>query len=185
MVLGIAGALLGGLLGRAVGWYREGTAPSLIGSRFLNKTRRLPMIEIGERRTTSQIVHRDSGQPGELNYEERSLLVKFCWNHAVAECQVCLGRFRQQELAADLARRRLHLCPACRCDLTASLRAHLRTCAAVPAHVRCRPLDASVAARRLRGESDALSGRADVLTREAKAAITALREAIRRLTSGG
>src|SRR6185369_13251796 len=119
------------------------------------------------------------------NYEERSLLAKFCWSHAVGECHVCGGRFRQQELAADLIGHRIHLCPSCRTDLTATLRAHLTTCPVVPSQVRPSAEQSAPPARRPVRESRDLSRRTDALMREAEAAIDAFRESIRRLAAGG
>ncbi len=133
----------------------------------------------------SQILHLECFRPRELNYEERSLLTKFCWSHAVAECHVCAGRYRQQELAAELVGHRVHLCPSCRADLTASLRAHLTTCPAVPGQVRPSAEKSEPPARRHVRESHDLSSRTDALMREAEAAIDAFRESIRRLAAGG
>ncbi|HEY7541892.1 MAG TPA: hypothetical protein VIF11_17240 [Methylomirabilota bacterium] len=133
----------------------------------------------------NQILHLECFRPRELNYEERSLLAKFCWSHAVAACHVCRGRYRQQELAADPVGHRLHLCPACRTDLTASLRAHLTTCPVVPGQVRPSEESSAPPARRHAGENRGLSSRTDALMREAEAAIDAFRESIRRLAAGG
>jgi NAD-dependent SIR2 family protein deacetylase len=133
----------------------------------------------------NQILHLECFRPRELNYEERSLLAKFCWSHAVAECHVCGGRYRQQELAADLIVHRIHLCPSCRTDLTASLRAHLTTCPVVPGEVRPSAEKSEPLARRHVRESRDLSSRTDALMREAEAAIDAFRESIRRLAAGG
>ena len=82
----------------------------------------------------------DCWRPRELNYEERALLCKFCWDHDVAACVTCGRSYRQHKLAADLSGPRVHLCPRCRTDLTASMRSHLYTCAFVPAEVRLRSM---------------------------------------------
>lgn len=87
-----------------------------------------------------QIFHLDCSRPRELNYEERALLFKFCWDHDVAACVTCGRSYRQHKLAADLSDRRIHLCPRCRTDLTASLRNHLYTCVSVPTDVRLRAM---------------------------------------------
>jgi hypothetical protein len=133
----------------------------------------------------NRIVHLDCERPHELNYEERVLLYQFCWEHAVADCGSCRLQFRQHELAADLFGHRNHLCPKCRADLTTSLRSHLYSCALVPKDVRARAADARDAARRLVKESDQLSDRADVLMREAEAAVNALRATMRNRRSSG
>ena len=134
----------------------------------------------------NQILHLECFRPRELNYEERSLLAKFCWTHAVGECHVCGGRYRQQELAADPIGHSIYLCPSCRTDLTASLRAHLTTCPVVPGQVRpsAEKPEPPAPQRQVR-ESRDLSGRTDALMREAEAAIDAFRESIRRLAAGG
>ena len=126
-----------------------------------------------------RILHLDCDRPRELNHEERVLLYQFCWDHAVAECGVCHLRYRQHELAADLFGHRNHLCPKCRADLTPSLRSHLYDCGLVPKDVRARAADAREAARRLVKEAAQFSDRADVLMREAEAALAALRATIR------
>src|SRR5262245_29220987 len=127
----------------------------------------------------NRIVHLDCDRPRELNYEERVLLYQFCWEHAVAECGACRLRFRQHELAADLFGHRNHLCPKCRADLTPWLRLHLYECVLVPKDVRARAAYAREAARRLVKEAGQLSDRADVLMREAEAALAALRATMR------
>jgi len=87
-----------------------------------------------------QIFHLGCWRPRELNYEERALLFKFCWDHDVAACVTCGRSYRQHKLAADLSDRRIHLCPRCRTDLTASMRYHLYTCVSVPTDVRLRSM---------------------------------------------
>jgi hypothetical protein len=128
----------------------------------------------------NRIVHLDCDRPRELNYEERVLLYRFCWEHAVAECGVCRLRFRQHELAADLFGHRNHLCPKCRVDLTASLRSHLYECVFVPKGVRARTVHAREATRRLVKESGQLTDRANVLMREAEDVFAALRQTMRK-----
>jgi len=130
----------------------------------------------------NRIVHSDCQRPRDLSVEERALLFKFCFDHAVAECAACGGTYRQEELGSDLVRNRTHLCPKCRVDLTESLREHLYACPVLPDNVRLRARSAREAALKLVKESDQLSDRADVLIAEAEAALAALREIMRRAT---
>src|SRR5262245_12702583 len=127
----------------------------------------------------NRIFHLDCNRPRELNYEERVLLYQFCWDHAVAECGACHLRFRQHELAADMFGHRNHLCPRCGADLTSNLRSHLLECVLVPEDVRARAAETREASRRLVKEAGQLSDRADVLMREAEAALAALRASMR------
>jgi len=133
----------------------------------------------------SQIVHLDCRRPFELNYEERALLFMFCWSHPVAVCVACNWSFRQHELATDLFDNRTHLCPRCRTDLTVNIREHLFACAQVPTEVRWRAEDARDAARRLIKQRHELASQADALKHAAESAISALREAMRRVTWTG
>jgi len=133
----------------------------------------------------SQIVHLDCRRPFELNYEERALLFMFCWGHPVAACSACNLNFRQHELATDLFDHRTHLCPRCRGDLTVTIREHLFACALVPTEVRWRAEDARDAARRLIKQRHELSNQADALKHEAESAMSALREAMKRVTWAG
>jgi hypothetical protein len=127
----------------------------------------------------NHICHVDCRRPRDLTHEERALLFKYCFGHAVAECSTCAQRFRQQELASDLLGNRTHLCPRCRTDLTENTRAHLYTCAMLPEAVRLRAQEVREAARKLIKESDRVSSLAYVLIAEAEAAIAALRESMR------
>ena len=43
-------------------------------------------------------MHLDCRRPRDLSPEERALLFKYCFDHAVAECASCSQDFRQQEL---------------------------------------------------------------------------------------
>lgn len=130
----------------------------------------------------NQISHLDCRRPRELNYEERALLFKFCWDHDVAQCATCARSYRQHKLAADLFGWRIHLCPRCRTDLTTSMRGHLYACVLVPTEVRQRARDARDASRMLIKESEQLAARTDVLMREVEAAMAALRDALGRRT---
>jgi hypothetical protein len=126
------------------------------------------------------IVHLDCGRPRTVSSEERALLFSYCFDHAVAKCATCVQSYRQLELGSDLVNNRVHLCPNCRADLTESVRAHLYSCAILPAELRRRLHAAREAVGRLimRSASDP----ADVLKREAETAIAALRETMRRTT---
>src|SRR5262245_3233992 len=129
-----------------------------------------------------RILHLDCRKPRDLSHEERALLFKYCFSHAVATCPDCKQSFRQQELGSDLLGNRTHLCPRCRVDLTDPVRAHLYGCAMLPEAVRRRARDAREAARRLIKEGEQLPSNAFVLIAEAEAAIAALRETMRRAT---
>ncbi len=128
----------------------------------------------------SQPMHLDCRRPRDLSPEERALLFKYCFDHAVAECASCSQDFRQQELGADLLGDRTNLCPRCRMDLTERLREHLYNCLMLPGELRWKAREARAAARRLVMESQ-LSDQVDVLMREAEAALAALRETMRRM----
>ena len=133
----------------------------------------------------NQIVHLDCRRPFELNYEERALLFMFCWGHPVAGCTACGQSFRQHELATDLFDHRTHLCPRCRTDLTVNIREHLFACSLVPTEVRWRAEDARDAARRLIRQRHELSSQAATLQQEVELAISALRDAMKRVTGAG
>ena len=126
------------------------------------------------------ICHVDCQRPHDLSHEERALLFKYCFGHAVAECPTCAQSFRQQELGSDLLGNRTHLCAHCRVDLTDGVRAHLYACAILPETVRRKAREAREAAQRLIKERDRLTSEAFVLIAEAEAAIAALRETMRR-----
>ena len=121
------------------------------------------------------ICHVDCQRPHDLSHEERALLFKYCFGHAVAECPTCGQRFRQQELGSDLLGNRTHLCRKCRTDLMDSTREHLYACSMLPEAVRARAQQVRDIARKLVKESERLSSVAYVLM--AEAAIAELREA--------
>ena len=108
------------------------------------------------------------------------MLYRYCWEHRVAECPDCARRLRQEELASDFLGHKTHLCPHCHTDLTENVRAHIYECTVLPVEVRLRARAARDAARRLVKQSSELTDRADVLMREAEAAIAALRDTMRR-----
>jgi len=128
-----------------------------------------------------RVVHLDCQRPRHLTREERVLLFRYCWGHAVAKCPSCAqSLIRRQELASGLLDNRTHFCPRCRTDLTESIRGHLYGCVTLPAEIRQRAQEARHAACRLVKESQQLTDRADVLMREAEAAVAALRETMQR-----
>ena len=128
------------------------------------------------------IAHLDCGRPRTVSPEERALLFRHCFDHAVAECATCIQSYRQFELGSDLVSNRVHLCPNCRADLSESVRAHLYSCAMLPEELRRRLHAAREAVGKLIKRS--ASDPADVLKREAEAAIAALRETMRRALRG-
>lgn len=121
------------------------------------------------------VVHLDCRRPHSLSPEERALLFKYCFGHAVAECLACSGSFRQVELASDLMGNRMHLCPRCRADLTESVRGHLYRCTTMPSELQRRAREMREATQKLLKRSQETVDRADVLVRETEAAIDAKR----------
>jgi len=126
-----------------------------------------------------RLSHLDCGRPRVLSAEERALLFVHCRDHQVGACVTCSASFGLRDLASDLVSGHTHLCPRCRRDLTASIRAHLYGCTILPAEVRQRAFAARAAAQRLVKRSREPGDTADVLTREAEAALASLREAMR------
>jgi hypothetical protein len=125
--------------------------------------------------------HLDCRRPRILSAEERTLLFIYCGDHQVAECVRCTGKFHLREVASlDSLGICSHGCPWCHTDLTDSIRAHLYGCAMLPAAVRGRAQAAREAARSLVKQSGQLNDRADVLLREAEAALYALRDTMRK-----
>ena len=96
-----------------------------------------------------RLVHLNCQRPRDLTHEERALLFRHCFDHAVAECSQCLQDFRQAELASDLIGSRQHLCPRCRADLTEQVREHLYGCTRLPGDIRCKAREARAAMRTL------------------------------------
>jgi hypothetical protein len=128
-------------------------------------------------RDGDRVVHLDCRRPRRLSLEERALLYRYCWDHAVGECESCARTFRQDELLAGLSADGTDLCPQCRKDLTDSVRAHLYGCAMLPAEVRRRAQDTRASTQALLKQSGELHDRADVLLREAEVARAASRAA--------
>jgi hypothetical protein len=131
-----------------------------------------------------ELVHVDCRQPLGLSREEFTLLFRYCWTHAVATCVPCGRRFRQEQLGVDVFRGLIHLCPHCRADLSESLRGHLYTCPEILPILRQRAKEARDAARKLVKESRQSRDRADVLIREAEAAISAFRATMKQNWEG-
>ena len=124
--------------------------------------------------------HLDCRRPRVLSDEERTLLFVHCREHQVGECFTCAGKFRLRELAAqDPFGVRLHACPWCRRDLTDSVRVHLYGCVTLPTEILRRAQATREAVQRLVKQSHQPGDAADVLIREAEAALRALRERMR------
>jgi hypothetical protein len=139
----------------------------------------------------NRLVHHDCQRPRDLTQEERALLFQYCFNHTVAECCRCAEDFRQMELASDLLGNRRHLCPRCRADLTEQVREHLYGCTRLPGDIRCKAREARAAMRRLIMEptngptSEATElAKAERMLREARSALSELRELMERHASG-
>src|SRR5262245_52757585 len=75
-----------------------------------------------------RLTHLDCKRPQTLSPEERALLFRYCWHHAAAECEGCAKAYRMTELASDMFDGRELLCPRCRANLIASVRAHFYYC---------------------------------------------------------
>ena len=137
--------------------------------------------------SAGHLSHIDCKRPQSLTAEERTLLSVHCSGHAAAYCLGCHLHFGLSELAVDVLGGRTNLCPRCRKDLTASVRSHLFGCAMLPSEIRLRAQAVREAAQRLVKRSQQARDRADVLVREAEAALferqRALREAMSKRTS--
>jgi len=118
-----------------------------------------------------QLSHVDCRRRHTLTADERALLFLYCSNHAVAHCLGCDIRFSMTQLAADPLGARTNLCPRCRRDLTESARAHVYSCAMAPAEIRLRARQVREAAQHLVKQTQQARDRADVLIREAEAAL--------------
>ena len=125
--------------------------------------------------------HLDCRRPRVLSAEERTLLLLYCPDHKIAECPTCRRKSLLGEVASlDRFGVRVHVCPWCNADLTDSIRAHLYGCTMLPALVRRRAQAARETVRDLvKPSHHQLGDRADVLMREAEAALHALRATIR------
>jgi ribosomal protein L37AE/L43A len=123
--------------------------------------------------------HLDCRQPQALSPEERALLFFYCRPDPIGECARGTRSFRLFELASNPRNGQTHLCPLCREDLSARIRAHLYNCALLPSEVRRRAHDVREGARSLVKRSQQLRDTADVLPAEADAALEKLRQAMR------
>ena len=124
--------------------------------------------------------HVDCKRPHVLTPEERALVFLYCSGHIVARCPACDIGCRYTELAADiLGGGRTNMCPRCHQDLTEAVRAHLFRCAMLPSEVRLRTRAVREAAQRLVKQSQELRDNADVLIREAEAALFESQQALR------
>ena len=127
-----------------------------------------------------QLSHVDCRRPQVLTPEERALVFLYCSGHVVARCPACDVSCRYTELAADiLGGGRTNMCPRCHQDLTEAVRAHLFRCAMLPSEVRLRTRAVREAAQCLVKRTQELRDNADVLIREAEAALFESQQALR------
>lgn len=124
------------------------------------------------------IAHVDCRRSRRLTSDERNLLAVYCWQHFVAQCLACDRSFWLSELAADPLDGRTIMCPRCRRDLTENVRGHLYACAMLPSEVRLRARAVREAAQHLVKQSQELRDNADVLIREAEAALFESQQAL-------
>jgi hypothetical protein len=129
------------------------------------------------RRGPGRLAHLDCVRPRILNAEERILLFTYCRDHRVL-CVTCDASFHLWQLVLDFGRR-THFCPRCRRDLTDSVREHLYQCALLPENVRRAAKAVRDTARILVKGAQQQRAIADMLIREAEAAVAALRETLR------
>jgi hypothetical protein len=126
---------------------------------------------------SGRLSHLDCKRRRVLSPEQRVVLFRFCSEHTVAECEQCAKAYRLSELASDLFSGREHQCPLCRADLIGSVRAHLYSCAILPAAVLQRLREAREVAQRLVKRDMEVRDDADLLMRELEVALHALPEA--------
>src|SRR5215831_1139337 len=129
--------------------------------------------------TAGRLSHLDCARAQGLTPEERALLFVYCSDHDVATCVACDLQFPMIKLAADPLGGRTNVCPRCRTDLTASVRAHVFSCRILPAEIRRRTMEVRDAAQLLIKRSQELSDRSDVLIREAEAHLFERQQALR------
>ena len=108
-----------------------------------------------------------------LSPDERLLLLRYCWDHLVAECPVCEGTYRLDELTGELfgLYSSSELCPRCRIPLVESIRAHMAACTVLrvqAAEARERAQATREQSRQLQKESQQARDRADVVGAEAE-----------------
>ena len=125
------------------------------------------------------LVHVDCKRPQVLTPEERTLVFVYCAGHVVARCPACDISYRYTELAGDMVGgNRANMCPRCRRGLTEAIRAHILRCPMLPNEVQLRARAVREAAQRLVKEGQELRDNADVLIREAEAALFESRKAL-------
>ena len=126
-----------------------------------------------------RLSHVDCKRPYVLTPEEKALIFGYCSGHVVARCAACDISYRYTELAADIfGGSRTNVCPRCHQDLTEAIRAHLFCCAMLPSEVRTRARAVREAAQRLVKQTQELRDNADVLIREAEAALFESQQAL-------
>jgi hypothetical protein len=126
-----------------------------------------------------RLSHLDCARAEGLTPEERALVFIYCSDHIVTKCTPCGLEFHMMQLAADPLGGRTNLCPRCRTDLTASVRAHLFACAIPPEEIRLRAQEVRDAAQMLVKRSQKVVDRSDVLIREAEAYLVGRQGALR------
>jgi len=129
--------------------------------------------------STGRLTHLDCAPTQGLTPEERVLLFVYCSDHDAAKCVACDLQFPMMKFAADPLGGRTNLCPRCRTDLTASVRAHLFSCHVLPDEIRRRAQEVRSAAQVLIKHSQELADRSDVLIREAEAHLFERQQALR------
>jgi DNA-directed RNA polymerase subunit RPC12/RpoP len=127
--------------------------------------------------SAGRLSHLDCARAEGLTPEERALLFLYCSDHVVTKCIPCGLEFHMMQLAADPLGGRTNLCPRCRTDLTASVRAHLFGCAILPEEIRLRTQEARDAARMLVKRSQE-PARSDAVL-EAEVVLVARQQALR------
>jgi len=123
----------------------------------------------------------------QLTNDERSRLIRHCWDHEVACCPLCSRKYRVNEMGSDLVGGEYHFCPFCRVDLTWSIRQHIAACAVIrqnDPHWQAEVREALAHARevrkvssQLRDTSELTRVTSEVLQRQARIAAVAARRA--------
>lgn len=130
--------------------------------------------------SAGRLAHLDCARAQGLTPEERTLLFVYCSDHHVAKCLPCGLQFEMMKLGADPLGGRTNLCPRCRTDLTASVRAHVFSCPVLPGEIQRRAQEVREAAQMLVKRSQQLVDEADVLIREAEVHLLERQQALRR-----
>jgi len=129
--------------------------------------------------SAGRLSHLDCARAQGLTPEERALLYVYCSDHDVAKCVPCGLQFPMMKLGADPLGGRTNLCPRCRTDLTASVRAHLFSCLVLPDEIQRRAQEVRDAAQMLIKRSQELVDTSDVLIRAAESHLFARQQALR------